>query len=128
MPAPRGYANGRAEIDVLLEASDESLLSDAEWDLVDKQFGALNGDDDFELGAEFVSSMSSFAGGARAAASQADARRGHAGRSSRALAASSASAFSTATARKPPWPSSSWDSRRLSTPMTLAAISSSCRP
>ena len=54
MPSPRGYANGRAEIDALMEASEEALLADPEWDLVGKQFGALSGDDDYGFAAEFV--------------------------------------------------------------------------
>lgn len=54
MPTPRGYANGRDEIDALLEASDERLLTDLEWDLVEKQCGALNGDDDRDFALEFV--------------------------------------------------------------------------
>ncbi len=54
MPTPRGYANGRDQIDALLEADDERLLSDVEWDLLEKHFGLLNDEGESELALGFV--------------------------------------------------------------------------
>ncbi|HZL06636.1 MAG TPA: hypothetical protein VFE45_14685 [Coriobacteriia bacterium] len=54
MADPRGYGFGREGIDAALEAADEPLLSDDEWDLVGDLFLELNGEADYDFAAQRI--------------------------------------------------------------------------